>query len=411
MAVARRKSEMLLKVAIRSLLRNKRRTAVTLATVAVGAAALFVFRGFNTGLLNEYRNNAIHAHYGNGQINTSGYRDKVLPKPWEAWISDADKVLQTLQSIDGVEKVFPRLEFAALVSNGTRSLGSRGVGIDGQAESDFFYTINVTKGQPLRGESEGIVLGRGLAHSLDVDIGSRITLLTNTIHGTLNGADFNVVGIFHTGSRELDDAFFQIQLPQAQRLMDTDKVEKISLGLRNHDDWSKVETAIEGRLTGIEATPFEILDKIYYQNSVDFLNAQYAIVRLIILFVVVLGIFNTATSSILERTQEIGMLRANGESKRDILALIAMEGCISAIIGAGLGILFVYLVNLTLLKDGFYMPPGPGITRSFKTFVELQIPMVIEALILVVAAGCFGSLLAASKVLRMSISQALRQAG
>lgn len=402
---------MLLKVALRSLLRNKRRTLVTLATVAVGAAALFVFRGFNTGLLNQYRENAVHAHYGNGQVNTQGYRDKVLAKPWEAWISDPDQVLKGLSSIDGVEKVFPRLEFAALVSNGTRSLGSRGMGIDGQAESDFFYTINIVDGQSLRGEPEGIVLGKGLAYSLDVKVGDRITLLTNTIYGTLNGADFNVVGIFHTGSRELDDAFFQIQLPQAQRLLDTAKIEKISLGLRNHDEWPAVEKKIEQMFPQTEATPFEILDKIYYQNSVDFLNAQYLIVRMIILFVVVLGIFNTATSSILERTQEIGMLRANGESRHEILSLIALEGCISALLGACLGLVFVWICNVTILSDGFYMPPGPGITRSFKTYIELQMPMAVEALLLVVLAGGLGSLLAAFKVLRMTISQALRQAG
>jgi putative ABC transport system permease protein len=219
------------------------------------------------------------------------------------------------------------------------------------------------------------------------------------------------VGIFHTGSRELDDGFFQIQLPQAQRLLDTEKVEKISLGLRTHDEWPRVEKQIEQSLPQLEATPFEILDKIYYQNSVDFLNAQYLIVRLIILFVVVLGIFNTATSSILERTQEFGMLRANGESKKEILSLIALEGCISAFIGACLGLVFVWLMNLTLLSEGFFMPPGPGITRSFKTFIELQWSMAAEALILTVVAGGLGSLLAAFKVLRLSISQALRQAG
>ncbi|NBO38410.1 ABC transporter permease [bacterium] len=402
---------MLFTVALRSLLRNKRRTAVTLATIAVGASALFIFRGFNTGLLNEYRKNAVHAHYGDGQINTLGYRDKVLAKPWDAWMSEPDIILQQLLKIPGVEKVFPRLEFAALVSNGTRSLGSRGVGINGVAESDFFYTINVVAGQALRAEEDGIVLGKGLAHSLDLAVGSRVTLLTNTIHGTLNGADFRVVGIFHTGSRELDDAFFQIQLPQAQKLMDTEKVEKISLGLANHDLWPQVAAAVQQQFPQIEATPFEVLDKIYYQNSVDFLNAQYLIVRFIILFVVVLGIFNTATSAILERTQEIGMLRANGESKSEILKLIALEGMIGAFLGALLGIIVVFALNQTLLKDGFYMPPGPGITRSFKTYIELQWAMAGEAVGLVLLAGMLGSILAAFKVIRMSISQALRQVG
>jgi putative ABC transport system permease protein len=340
-----------------------------------------------------------------------GYRDKVLAKPWESWIQNPQQVLSDLSKIPGVEKVFPRVEFSALVSNGTRSLGARGVGIDGAAESDFFYTINIVEGNPLRNAVDGIVLGRGLAHSLDLQLGQRVTLLSNTIHGTLNGADLEVVGIFHTGSRELDDSFFQVQLPHAQKLLDTDKVEKISLGLTRHEEWPRVEQVIRATFSGLEATPFEILDKIYYQNSVDFLNAQYNIVRAIILFVVILGVFNTATSAILERTQEIGMLRANGESKKDILGLIALEGTVAAAAGALIGLGLVVLLNLTLLRDGFYMPPGPGITRSFKTYIQLNVGMALEAGLLVMMSAVVGSILAALKVLRMPISNALRQIG
>ena len=105
------------------------------------------------------------------------------------------------------------------------------------------------------------------------------------------------------------------------------------------------------------------------------------------------------------------MLRANGESKSEILKLIALEGMIGAFLGALLGIIVVFALNQTLLKDGFYMPPGPGITRSFKTYIELQWAMAGEAVGLVLLAGMLGSILAAFKVLRMSISQALRQVG
>lgn len=105
------------------------------------------------------------------------------------------------------------------------------------------------------------------------------------------------------------------------------------------------------------------------------------------------------------------MLRANGESKKDILLLIGIEGGFAACLGAILGILSVVVLNSTLLRDGFFMPPGPGITRSFKTFIELQVGMALEAGALVLVAGVLGSLLAATKVLRTSISYALRQVG
>lgn len=402
---------MLITMALRALLRNRRRTLVTLATMAIGSGALFIFQGFNTGLLNEYRNNAIHAHYGNGQINTVGYRDKILPKPWEAWIGNPEPVLSAIRSIDGVTHVFPRIEIAGLLSNGTRSIGARGQGIDGQAEGSFFKTINVIEGQSLNDSPDGVVLGKGLAESLDLSVGDRVTLLANTVYGSLNGADLVVSGIFHTGSRELDDSFFQIQLMQAQRLLDTEKVEKISIGLRDHAEWVQVAQAIQNLSYGLEATPFEILDKIYYQNSVDFLNAIYSLVGFVILFVVVLGVFNTSTSSILERVQEIGMLRANGESRRDIFSLIAFEGLIASLIGSLLGLFVVVVFNFIFLTDGFYMPPGPGITRSFKTYIELSVPMGIEAASFIVVAGVLGATLAVIKILRAPIAGALRHVG
>jgi putative ABC transport system permease protein len=379
--------------------------------MAIGSAALFLFQGFNTGLLNEYRNNAIHAHYGNGQVNTRGYREKILARPWEAWIAEPQSVLDSLRNISGVSHVFPRLEVAGLISNGTRSLGARGMGIDGRSESSFFNTINVIHGKSLNDTPDGIVLGKGLAESMDLKVGDRVTLLANTVYGSLNGADLFVSGIFHTGSRELDDSFFQIQIEQAQQLLDTDKIEKISIGLAQHEDWPRVSQLIEQLPYVLEATPFEILDKIYYQNSVDFLNAIYSLVGFVIIFVVVLGVFNTSTSSILERTQEIGMLRANGESKRDIFALIACEGLIASVVGALIGIFAIVFLNALFLQDGFYMPPGPGITRSFKTFIALDVGMGFESLMLIVVAGVSGAVLAVLKVVRTSIALTLRHVG
>ena len=77
---------MLIVVALRNLLRNPRRTFAVLLTVAIGVGSIFLFHGFNTGIMNQYRANAIHARYGHGQINTDGYREKVYEKPWEHWI-------------------------------------------------------------------------------------------------------------------------------------------------------------------------------------------------------------------------------------------------------------------------------------------------------------------------------------
>src|SRR4051794_401890 len=109
---------MMLRLALRNLLRNPRRTVTILLTVAMGSGSLFIFSGFNNGIMNQYKENTIHARYGHGQLNTQGYRDQVFEKPWEHWITDWKTIQAQLMNIPGVEYVFPRTEFFGLLSNG-----------------------------------------------------------------------------------------------------------------------------------------------------------------------------------------------------------------------------------------------------------------------------------------------------
>src|SRR5476649_2213163 len=85
--VGRRKSMRIFNLAVRNLSRNLRRTVAVVLTVAVGAGSLFVFDGFNAGIMNQYRENTIHARFAHGQVNEKGYRDQVYEKPWEHWMS------------------------------------------------------------------------------------------------------------------------------------------------------------------------------------------------------------------------------------------------------------------------------------------------------------------------------------
>ena len=328
---------MLLNLALRNINRNRRRTVAILLTVALGSGSIFMFRGFNHGIMNQYRENTVHARYGHGQINVKGYRDQVFEKPWEHWISDWQKIAAQLKSEGNVEFVFPRVEFFGLLTNGQITVSGRGQGIDGSQESQFFNTLNIEQGVALSTQPDGILLGKGLANSLNVHVGDRVTVLGNTIHGSMNGGDFQVVGIFHTGSKEFDDAVFRIPLAQASQILDTQDVESIALGLRSMEEWPKLAALVNEKWPTLEATPFAVLDKVYYQNSVDWLNSQFNIIQLIILTIVILGIFNTVSTGIMERKQEIGNLRANGESVMNVMRLLAYEGLILGALGARFG--------------------------------------------------------------------------
>ncbi len=399
---------MLIVVALRNLLRNPRRTFAVLLTVAIGVGSIFLFHGFNTGIMNQYRANAIHARYGHGQLNTDGYREKVYEKPWEHWIKDAKTVAEAVGEIEGVEQVFPRVEFFALLTNGRVTVSGRGQGIDGPEEAKFFYTLNVEQGETLSDQKDGILLGRGLARALDVKPGDRVTVLGNTIDGSINGLDLIVTGYFHTGSREMDDVMFRVQLDQAQQLLDTERVETMALGLRHLEDWDSVAAAVEKKFPDLEPVPFAVLDKIYYQNSVDWLKQQFAVIQLIILTIVLLGILNTVATAILDRKQEIGNLRANGESFGDVMKLLAWEGLALGVLGSLLGLLLTVALVYIGLRNGILMPPAPGLTRQFVVFIELQAPMAGVTFLMGLATASVGTMLAGWRVARMPIGQSLR---
>ncbi len=399
---------MLVLVAFRNLFRNPRRTLAIVLTVAFGTSALLLFDGFNNGVMNEYRDNTIHAHYGHGQINTKGYLDKVYEKPWEHWIDNWDEVETYIKSLNGVDYVFPRMNFFALLTNGDITVSGLGQGVDAQAEAEFFYSMNIEEGEMLKDQPDGIILGKGLARSLDIKPGDTITVLSNTIYGTINGVDLTVTGIFHTGSREFDDRIFRIPLKEAQTLMDTDLIESVSIGLAELDDWNHVAGAITAQYGQLEVTPFAVLDKVYYQHAVDWLNSQFDFILTIIVTIVLLGIMNTTSTAILERKQEIGNLRANGESVGDIMRLLAWEGLALGLFGAIAGVAVALVLDATLLNDGILMPPAPGLTRQFQVGIEIQPHMIFMTILMGTVTALAATLLAGQKVARMPIGDALR---
>lgn len=399
---------MLIRLALRNLLRNPRRTAAVLLTIAMGTGSLFIFHGFNAGIMNQYRDNTVHARFGHGQVNTRGYREQVFEVPQDHWVADWQRVGDRLRGIPGVELLFPRVGFSALVTNGRVTVSGRGEAIDGAVESRFFTTLNIVDGHTLADEPDGILLGRGIARALDAHKGGKLTVMVRDAQGRINRAELTVVGVFHTGLREIDDTLLRIPLAQGQKLLGTDRVELIALGLRSIDDWPAVQQVIAKEFPELEATPFAELDKVYYQHSVDWLAAQFGVIRLIILSIVVLGIFNTVSVSVLERKQEIGNLRANGESVAEVTWLLALEGAGLGILGAALGITLALAIDATFLREGILMPPAPGITRQFHVLIEFQPTMALFAFVLGAAATLLATMLAALRVVRMPIGEALR---
>ena len=401
-------SAMLFKAGLRNLLRKPRRTLGIMLAVMLGTGSLFLIHGFNTGIMNQYRYNAIHAAYANGEVHTSGYAGKVYEKPWEHWIADYPALARDLSAVPGVTNLFPRVTFQALLTTDAHVASGVGMGVDGKGETAFFTTVNVEEGRDLGDTPDGMVLGRELARSLGVHVGDRVTVLAPDVHGSMNGADFRVTGIFHTGQQVYDFSGFKVQLPRVQELMDTQRVEKVQVALADGASFDPVVAKFPGGGSPYEAVSFETLDAAQYGNAVRFLAAQFQVIRIIVLVVVVLGLTSVLAASIFERKTEIGTLRANGESRLDVMKLLAIESAATGALGGACGVLYGLFVVNALVPKGILMPAAPGLTRQFMVRIELQPDMaaqvVVLGMIIVLAAAGF----AAARVLKGSVAELLR---
>ena len=184
--------------------------------------------------------------------------------------------------------------------------------------------------------------------------------------------DVTVTGIFTSGIKDLDDGYFRIQRKLANRLLENEKVETIAIGLSDEMPWDTFAGAVQARFPDLEATSFEVLDKALYQNAVDYLQKQFNQVQFIILLIVTLGITNTISFTVLERTREIGNLRANGESGLQVLDALLIESVIAGVVGGALGLLAMHVLNAALFSRGIVMPVAPGLTIPLLIKIALR---------------------------------------
>ena len=396
-------------LAWRNLFRNTRRSLASIVTVAFGACGLLIFQGFNEGLMNQYRENTIRVRFGHGQVFPKGYFDKVFEEPWKVWIEDRETVETELRKIPQVKNIFPRIGFFSFVIKSGVNLAARGEGVLPDRENEFFSRMNFEAGRDLQEVGE-IVLGKGLAQSLDAKVGDRVTLLGQTVKGQINGADLAVAGIFHTGKKDFDDGFFRVHLDTAQTMLDTNRVEHFALQTGGVEDWPLVSAAISRLLPQLDAKPFEDLDAVYYKNSVTFLETQFQFIRSIMLIVVALGIFNTIAVGLLERAGEVGALRANGESRGRLFVTYVFESFFLGLVGGTIGLFVAIVVDRTLLAKGVPMPPGPGITRQFFIQLEIQPSHYFQSLLLPATVTVLASLWPVFRLTRKKIPELLRAA-
>ena len=400
-------------LAFRNVFRNRRRTVMTLLMVGGGVAGLMLVGGFFAFMIRGLRESTIHNGLGHLQIFTSEHfrRDEVhvLDTGITGWPSVAAKV----RSIDHVRGVAPRIEFYGMLSNGVKSGVFMGSAVDPQTERSMGFSPYLSTGRDLNANSTGEVealIGTGVARSMSVRVGDGLTVLAVTSDGALNGIDVQIVGLVNTGYKDIDDRYLRITLPAAQRLLQTDRVTNLVVGLDETSNTDKVAAELLPRLNGAsqEMALRKWIDlAAYYKQVRTLFNGIFLFLGIIVFFMVLMASVNTILMAMFERTREIGTMLALGTPPRWIIALFMAEAILTGLLGAAVGLAAGNGLGLLLNASGLHIPPPPGTTIDMHFRVLFEPALMLGSSALVIVSLALASILPAARASRLQIVEAL----
>lgn len=400
-------------LAFRNVFRNRRRTLMTLLMVGGGVAGLLLVGGFFAFMFRGLRESTINNGLGHMQIFTAEHFTRDEVRVLDTGIDHWQQVAASVKAGEHVRGVAPRIEFYGMLSNGVKSAVFMGSAVDPAAEKSLGFTTLLNTGRDLSSKQDGeteALIGVGVARSMNVKVGDGLTLLAVTSDGALNGIDVNIVGIVRTGFKDLDDRYLRITLPSAQRLLQSDRVTNLVVGLDRTDNTDLVAAQIAPRLAGLpqQMTLKKWIDlAAYYQQVHTLFSAIFIFLGVIVFFMVLMSSINTLLMAMFERTREIGTMLAMGTPRFWIVALFMVEATLTGVLGAIVGVVGGNLLGWLLNVSGLHMPPPPGNTVDLP-FRVLHVPsLMVGASILVIVSLALASILPAIRASRLQIAEAL----
>ncbi|MFH1276888.1 MAG: ABC transporter permease [Candidatus Eisenbacteria bacterium] len=384
------RSRMIKRLAWRSIWRNRRRTIITISSIALGLTFAIFLVALGEGIYEQMIENAIRMQAGHIVLENPEYRDAPAT---DLWIAPSEEFRRRIESIEGVESVRSVITGQGLVRSGSGAVGVLLFGVEPSKEKPTSpMAKNLEAGAYLaEGDGAFVVIGADLAEQLDVDVGKKLVLSANDTEGNLREELCRVKGIFRTGAEEVDGYLVQAPLGFARNLfaLPEDGTTELAVVLRRSKDQERVLREVRtilgggGGGGGAVALPWQevLVELAAYIRMDRYSNWTFqGLLVVIILFT----IFNTILMSVLERKHEFAVLLALGTPPGQIRRQVMVETAFLGLVGCGAGLLLggvvsyvfqVHGVDIRLFyKEGLSIS-GLGIADELRT--RVTIPMLL----------------------------------
>lgn len=354
-------------LALSNVLRNVRRSLITVLAIAVGMMSLLFLWAFIDGVNEQMIDNSTRYLAGHLQVHRTGYHDEPT---LDLSLPEGAALARRVAAAAGEgATVTARLEGGALASVGDKSRGVSVLGVDAAGEpSVTTLARTVQEGCFLDPQDrEGVIVGARIAEALDARVGGELVLVTQAADGSVGAARYRVQGIFRTRMDMFDGTYVLMSLPDAQALYATgDAVTSLVARLPERSAVPAAAARIQAELgDGHEVLDWTRLLPSVVQ-SVAFHEVTGYVLLLVLFVVVAVGITNTVLMAVMERTREFGVMMALGTSRAQLTRLVFYEACALGLAGLLLGT----AAGLALV--GYYARTGMDFERYVRAMETME---------------------------------------
>ena len=357
---------LLFKLALRNLVRQRRRSALALAILAAGTMAVLLTRSWQSGMMDMIAREGAGTWVGGVQVMQGASRTSLNAFGLEPNVEVTDALAKALRTTDNISGITPRIRFLGKAFRGDEATPFVGMAIDFHRVSTvlpgLFDPARIAQGRPPTADHE-VLVSESLASILGAHPGETVTLLARPVDGGLEGLDVKVAGILSGAFEEELRRTIVIDLGLAQRMLRMEgRATEILLGVRPISQTSRVAQALNATLqsTGLTALTYDEV-KPRWKDARALWAMSLRIVFVIVLLVAALGLYTTVTLMVGERAREIGTLQAIGIKRRWTVLILLVEAAILGAIGGLLGAASAWGL-VAAVSDGVrFAIPGAGV--------------------------------------------------
>ncbi len=347
----------LVKLALRNLRRNLRRSLITGAAIAGGLALLVWADILSNGSYQNLIDRGVSTLAGHVVVQAEGYR---ADPDMHLLVEDAAAIEVLVKEAAPGARVTGRVSVQGLLQSTRNTSGVALVGIDPQAEltvSDWHEKVlPVADGSTPWLEvddDQGVILGSKLAETLEVGVGDKVVLTAQGEEDVVSRL-FRVRALFSTGAAEVDGFIAITTVAGAQQALERDDaVTMVTVHLDDPRDVPEVQAALTAALKGrpLEVLPWqEALPEMYEFTVLDRNSARAMF--FVMGIIVAMGVLNTVLMSVMERVREFGVMLSLGTKPRQVFAVILLEGVLLGFIATLIGLAIGLAAGAHLVSSG-----------------------------------------------------------